>query len=59
DGDSSRLSPSRLYFTNSTGDRLYLLPYQMDAEYAEPVLLDPPSPPSADALNPLQTKESP
>ncbi|NLZ03463.1 MAG: hypothetical protein GXY25_23380, partial [Pirellulaceae bacterium] len=44
DGDSSRLSPSRLYFTNSTGDRLYLLPYQMDAEYAEPVLLDPPTP---------------
>ncbi|MGI6415240.1 MAG: BNR-4 repeat-containing protein [Thermoguttaceae bacterium] len=52
DGDSSRLSPSRLYFTNSTGDRLYMLPYQMDAEYAEPVLLDPPTPPPADALNP-------
>ena len=54
DGDSSRLSPSRLYFTNSTGDRLYMLPYQMDAEYAEPVLLDPPTPPTpppADASN--------
>jgi len=45
DGDSSRFSPSRLYFTNSTGDRLYMLPYQMDGDFAEPVLLDPPTPP--------------
>lgn len=51
DGDSSRFSPSRLYFTNSTGDRLYVLPYQMDGDFAEPILLDPPSPPSANASN--------
>jgi len=49
DGDSRRLSASRLYFTNSTGDRLYMLPYQMDGDYAEPVLLDPPCPPRAEA----------
>lgn len=46
DGDSRRLSPSRMYFTNATGDRLYMLPYQMEGEYAEPILLDPPSPPA-------------
>lgn len=45
DGDSSKFSICRLYFTNSTGDKLYLLPYTMDAEYAEPLLLDPPVPP--------------
>lgn len=45
DGDSSRFSPSRLFFTNSTGDRLYMLPYTMDGDYAEPILLDPPVPP--------------
>ena len=54
DGDSSRLSPSRLYFTNSTGNRLYMLPYRMDGEFAEPILLDPPTPPPADVLNSLQ-----
>ena len=51
DGDSSRLSPSRLYFTNSTGDRLYMLPYQMDGDFAEPLLLDPPSLPPATRSN--------
>ena len=56
DGDSRRLSPSRLYFTNSTGDRLYMLPYQMDGDYAEPVLLDPPVPPPADVSDFFQTK---
>ncbi len=48
DGDSSQFSPSRLFFTNSTGDRLYMLPYNMDADYAEPILLDPPTPPPAE-----------
>lgn len=48
DGDSRRLSPSRLYFSNSTGDRLYMLPYQMAGDWAEPMLLDPPCPPGAD-----------
>jgi len=46
DGDSSRLSTSRLFFTNSTGDRLYMLPYTMEDDEAEPTLLDPPSPPA-------------
>ncbi|MFO7975739.1 MAG: BNR-4 repeat-containing protein [Candidatus Hydrogenedentota bacterium] len=45
DGDSSRFSLSRLFFTNSTGDELYMLPYTMDDEYAEPIRLDPPIPP--------------
>ncbi len=45
DGDSSQFSPSRLFFTNSTGDELYMLPYTMDGEYAEPIRLDPPVPP--------------
>lgn len=45
DGDSSRFSVCRLYFTNSTGDKLYMLPYTMDSEYATPILLDPPVPP--------------
>jgi hypothetical protein len=45
DGDSSRFSPSRLYFTDSTGSRLYMLPYDMPDDFAEPVLLDPPVPP--------------
>jgi len=48
DGDSSRLSPSRIFFCNSTGDRLYMLPYRMDADYAEPVLLATPIPPPTD-----------
>ena len=46
DSDSSRSSVSRLYFTNSTGDHLYKLPYHMEGDYAEPKLLDPPVPPS-------------
>jgi hypothetical protein len=45
DGDSSQFSPSRLFFTNSTGDALYMLPYTMEDEYAEPIRLDPPVPP--------------
>ncbi len=45
DGDSSQLSISRLFFTNSDGSKLYMLPYTMDTELAEPSLLDPPVPP--------------
>jgi len=56
DGDSSRLSPARIFFSNSTGDRLYMLPYRMDADYAEPVLLAPPIPPPADVSDFFQTK---
>ncbi|HUV65352.1 MAG TPA: BNR-4 repeat-containing protein [Sedimentisphaerales bacterium] len=42
DGDSSKFSISRLYFTNSTGDRVYMLPYTMEDEYAEPILVSQP-----------------
>ncbi len=37
DGDPSKLSESRLYFTNSTGDRYWQLPYDMQGQYAEPI----------------------
>jgi hypothetical protein len=50
DGDSSKFSISRIYFTNSRGDRVYQLPYKMEGEEAEPILLHEavPRPPSAD-----------
>ena len=40
DGDSRAFSISHLYFTNAAADRVYLLPYEMDGEFAEPVLLE-------------------
>ncbi len=52
DGDSSQFSISRLFFTNSTGDRLYMLPYEMDADFAEPIQLDPPTPPAGSERHP-------
>lgn len=39
DGDPTQSSPSRLYFANSTGEWTYRLPYNMDTDYAEPVLI--------------------
>ena len=57
DSDSSQSSLSRLYFTNSTGERLYKLPYKMDSEYAEPRLLDPPVPPPPEETWPDETPE--
>lgn len=36
DGDPGKLSASRLYFTNSAGDRYWQLPYDMDGQFAEP-----------------------
>jgi hypothetical protein len=36
DGDPARLSESRLYFCDSTGERVRRLPYDMEAESAEP-----------------------
>ncbi len=56
DGNSHENSISRIYFTNSTGDRLYKLPYKMDEEYAEPVLLSPPVPPRGDETSILRSK---
>lgn len=37
DGNSARFSISQLYFTNSTGDRVFTLPYHMPDEEAEPI----------------------
>ncbi|MEX0927876.1 MAG: BNR-4 repeat-containing protein [Balneolales bacterium] len=48
DSDSEERSISRLYFTNSTGDSLFKLPYTFEGDYAEPLLLDPPNPPSGE-----------
>lgn len=48
DGDSSRSSISRIFFCNSTGDRLYMLPFNMDTDFAEPILIDPPVPPAVE-----------
>ena len=39
DGDPDRLSESRLYFTNRSGDRVWRLPYRMDGSEAVPELL--------------------
>lgn len=36
DGDPTALSPSLLYFANSTGDRVWRLPEHMDGESAVP-----------------------
>ncbi len=39
DGDPTGLSPSRLYFSDSTGRRVWRLPYAMSEDLAEPELL--------------------
>ena len=39
DGDPTKLSPSRLYFGNSSGTKYWRLPYQMDGEFATPELV--------------------
>lgn len=46
DGDSSAFSISRLFFTNATGDALFMMPYAMDGKYAEPVPIDSSTPPA-------------
>ena len=37
DGDADRMSESKLYFTNRKGNKVWLLPYDMDTEFATPV----------------------
>jgi len=37
DGNPDTLSPSRLYFTNKAGDRVWQLPYDMAGDFAKPV----------------------
>lgn len=39
DGDPTRFSASHLYFAESSGERVWQLPYQMSGDYAEPKLL--------------------
>ena len=39
DGDPTQLSPSRLYFADSSGDHVWRLPDEMSGEWAEPELL--------------------
>lgn len=46
DGDPDGFSPSRLYFTDQSGDRVWVLPESMPDEYAEPQLIDSPPPQS-------------
>jgi hypothetical protein len=36
DGDSTQQSPSHLYFCDSTGEKVFRLPYEMDAAETEP-----------------------
>jgi hypothetical protein len=40
DGDPDKLSPSRLFFANRTGDKVWLLPYDMKDTTAKPVLVE-------------------
>jgi hypothetical protein len=40
DGDPTALSPSHLYFGDSTGEKVWRLPYEMSAEWAEPELVE-------------------
>jgi len=40
DGHGRRLSESRLYFCNKTGDKVYRLPYTMESDSAKPELVE-------------------
>ena len=39
DGDPTKFGESHLYFSASSGESVWRLPYQMDTEYAEPELV--------------------
>jgi hypothetical protein len=43
DGDTDKLSESRLYFTNKAGDKVWQLPYNMTTDFATPTLIKPKS----------------
>ncbi len=43
DGAADALSPSRLYFANADGSRVWRLPYDMEAEFATPEEVTPPA----------------
>lgn len=36
DGNPDKLTPSHLYFTNKSGDKVWQLPYEMKGDFAEP-----------------------
>ena len=36
DGNADQLSESKLYFCNKTGDKVWVLPYDMKDEFAKP-----------------------
>ena len=40
DGDPDKLSPSRLFFANRVGDKVWQLPYEMKDATAKPVLVE-------------------
>lgn len=37
DGDADKISPSRLYFTNKKGDKVWILPYEMKNDLEKPI----------------------
>jgi len=41
DGDPTQLTPSHLYFSNSDGDKVWQLPYEMKEDWAEPIVVEP------------------
>ena len=41
DGNADEFSKSFLYFTNIKGDSVWKLPYNMDQNYAKPILINP------------------
>lgn len=44
DGDPTELSPSHLYFSDSSGKKVWRLPYSMSGDQASPVLVSPSAP---------------
>lgn len=40
DGNADRMSESRIYFTNKKGDKVWVLPYDMNTEFAKPELVE-------------------
>ena len=40
DGNPDEFSESRLYFTNEVGDTIWILPYVMTQDFAEPKPID-------------------
>ena len=41
DGNPDQFSESRLYFTDQTGDQVWVLPYKMNQEREEPIPFQP------------------